>query len=333
MKHRVIPIFIPELACPNQCIYCNQRVISGQLRLPTEKEIIMTIETHLATINENTFVELGFFGGNFTGIDKTEQKRLFLLVKPYLDSGKIKGIRLSTRPDYINEEIVKLLKQNGVTTVELGVQSMDEEVLNAIQRGYTPKQVDTAAKIIIENGLELGMQMMVGLPMDTPEKSLQTAKKIISCGAKNTRIYPTLVIQHTQLATMYEKGIYNPLLLQDAIAWIKPILYLFEMHNVTVLRVGLHPTEGFIKGTDYLKGPFHVAFKELVQTEIWNDLFRNIPLTESEEIQLLVPQQQLNAAIGHHAKNKNRLLAHYKKVKFIADHKLNKYEYTYMLVN
>lgn len=329
MKHRTIPIFVPELACPNQCIYCNQRIISGQLQMPTNEEIINTIETHLSTFDNDTYVELGFFGGNFTGIELEEQQRLFSLIKPYCDNGSIREVRLSTRPDYINEEIIDFLLKNNVTTVELGVQSLDEDVLNTIQRGYTPQQVMNAVNLIKSSFMKLGMQMMVGLPKDTAQKSLMTAQKIVEWGADNTRIYPTLVIQYTKLADWYKQRIYSPLTLDQAIDWVKPILYHFEKNNVTVLRVGLHPTEGFINGTDYIAGPFHVAFKELVQTEIWYDIFSETDFDISNsEIIIEVPSHQVNAAVGHHAKNKAMLQSRYKrKIKFVANDNIPIYNF------
>lgn len=319
MKHRTIPIFVPELACPNQCIYCNQRIISGQLQLPTNSEIIETIERNLSTFDDDAFVEIGFFGGNFTGIEFEEQQRLFSLISPYREKGIVKEVRLSTRPDYINSEVIDFLIKNNVTTIELGVQSLDEEVLDVVQRGYTPQQVYDAAKLICSAGIKLGMQMMVGLPKDTPEKALYTAQKIVECGAENTRIYPTLVIQHTKLADWYKNKIYTPLSLEEAVQWVKPILYHFEINNVTVLRVGLHPTEGFISGTDYVEGPFHVAFKELVQTEIWYDMFSEALFdSNTDTIIIEVPTKQINAAVGHYAKNKNMLMQKYRKnIKFI----------------
>lgn len=326
MKHRTIPIFIPEISCPNQCIYCNQRIISGQQRMPTDEEIIHTMETYASTFDDDTFVEIGFFGGNFTGIPFKEQERLINLVKPYFDRYKIRGIRLSTRPDYITPEIASFLKDNGVTVVELGVQSLDDDVLLNVQRGYTSQQVFDAAAMINQSGMELGMQMMLGLPGDTAGKAYATAQKIIASGAKNTRIYPTLVVQHTRLAEMYLNGEYRPLSLDEAVSQAKDILHLFETSGITVLRVGLHPTEGFISGSDYLAGPFHVAFKEMVQTEIWHDILSEIDVPASE-ITVRVPEKQINAAIGHNGKNKRMLSQKYRKVRFVPDNGLNIYTF------
>ncbi len=312
--HRTIPIFIPMLACPNQCIYCNQHVISGQQQMPSDQEIIQTIQSRLSTIPEGTVTELGFFGGTFTGLPYAEQERLLQLVHPYIEDGSISSIRLSTRPDYITDEGVSLLSRYGVTTVELGVQSLSDEVLQAVNRGYTSADVEKAARIIQSHGIEVGMQMMVGLPNDSAERSLDTARRIIDLGATNTRIYPTLVIPHTQLSAMYHSGQYAPLTLDEAIAWTAPVLKLFEDHHIAVLRVGLHPTEGFINGIDYEAGPFHVAFKQLVQSYIWKSVFidffdkdHHFPI---RPLTILVSPDMLTAAVGYHALNKKFIRMH-----------------------
>ena len=204
LKHRTIPIFVPEVSCPNQCIYCNQRVISGQQHMPTDKEITATIERYSSTFEAGMHVELAFFGGNFTGIPMSEQQRLFDLVRPYCQRIGVQGIRLSTRPDYISDDKVDFLKDNGVTTVELGVQSLDDEVLARIRRGYTAETVERAAEIIQKHDIEVGMQMMLGLPGDTAEKALRTARRIIELGATNTRIsaYPARGCKSVQRYTL-----------------------------------------------------------------------------------------------------------------------------------
>lgn len=321
--HRTIPVFIPMLACPNQCIYCNQHIISGQQQMPTDQEIEHTIQTHLRTFIDGTTVELGFFGGTFTGLPYAEQERLLRLVHPYLCDGSVSSIRLSTRPDYITDEGVSLLKRYGVKTVELGVQSLSDEVLRSVNRGYTSSDVEQASQIIKSHGLEVGMQMMIGLPLDSAQRSLYTAERIIVLGATNTRIYPTLVIPHTQLSTMYHMGQYHPLTLQQAIEWTAPVLRLFEDHHITVLRVGLHPTEGFINGTECEAGPFHVAFKQLVQSHIWNKIFTEAFSSSqsfpSRPLTISVPPAMLTAAVGHRSQNKILIqrLTGIRKVKFM----------------
>jgi len=269
-KHYTIPIFIPELACPFQCAFCNQEKISGHQNIPDENEIKQTITEYLKSFKkEDRTVEIGFFGGSFTGIPIEEQKQYLGIVQPFIDSGEINGIRLSTRPDYINKEILDVLKKHRVTTIELGAQSMDDEVLEKSYRGHTSKQTELASEMILDNSFELGLQMMIGLPGDTLKKSIFTAKKIIESGASNTRIYPALVIKGTAMHKWYNEGKYVPLSIEEAINRTKKILPLFEAEGVKVLRVGLHPSEGLLSGHELIAGPFHQSFKELVLTEIW----------------------------------------------------------------
>lgn len=329
------------MACPFRCIYCNQHVISGQQQMPSDSEIISTIEQHLSTFPKEAEVELGFFGGTFTGLPLEEQERLLALVRTYIIYNNIRSIRLSTRPDYITQENIDLLCRYGVKTVELGVQSLDDDILLQVHRGYTSEDVYRAAELIKAAGLELGMQMMVGLPGDTPEKSLLTAKKIIALGAKNTRIYPTLVVKDTVLEKLYQQGKYQPLSIEEAVRWVAPILKLFEENEVTVLRVGLHPTEGFISGTDYLAGPFHVSFKELVMTEIFCQQFfesdRRIALFREQDsssinrsLIIQVAPGKRNAAIGYQASNLHLFRQLYQQVSIVEEPSLAGYDFTFV---
>ena len=321
IKHYNIPIFIPELACPFQCVFCNQRKITGKQLIPSDKEIIKTIETHLESFREKQrHVEVGFFGGSFTGIPLDQQAFYLNLVQPYLKQGQIQGIRLSTRPDYIDEQILDLLKAKKVSTIELGAQSMDDEVLMASHRGHTVQQTEDAAKLILSYGFELGLQMMIGLPGDTMEKSIYTARRIVESGASNTRIYPTVVIKDTALHKWFVTDKYVPLSLDEAVTWAKEIIPVFETSNVNILRVGLHPSEGLLSGEELIAGPFHPSFKELVMTEIWADLLE--PLLRQEKtrhIEIRVPEKEINYAIGYEAKNRKNLLMHFDSVKFAAE--------------
>ena len=318
-RHRTIPVFMPEMACPFRCIYCNQRVITGQNIFLTDDEILKTIEERLATIGEDCETELGFFGGTFTGMPLEEQERMLKIVEPYLSNEKIKSIRLSTRPDYINKDVVELLRKYGVGTVELGVQSLDDEVLRKTCRGYDSRCVYDAVDMLQRNAIEVGMQMMIGLPGDSDEKSINTARKIIECGATNTRIYPTLVVKNTILAKMYERGEYLPLTLDEAVGITKQIMPMFEEAGVKVLRVGLHPTEGFINGSDYLAGPFHVSFRELVETAIWKNILEKKMPKEEGNITVTVSPEMVNWAVGYHSSNKLILEKKFKRVKYLTD--------------
>jgi histone acetyltransferase (RNA polymerase elongator complex component) len=321
LKHFTIPVFIPQLACPFQCIYCNQRNISGCQNKPSEVEIIKIIEQHLATIPAiNSHIEIGFFGGNFTGIPILEQENYLKLIQSYIENGTVKGIRLSTRPDYINETVLKLLKKYHVSTIELGAQSMDEDVLQLSGRGHNAEEIVRASKMIKANGFSLGLQMMLGLPGDTLGKAMATAKKIVALKADNTRIYPTLVIKDTELEILYTEKKYNPLSLEQAVEWAKDVYKLFDEANVTVLRMGLHPSEGLISGESLIAGPFHVSFGELVMTALWRDALMELLHKEKKnEINIFVSPAQLNYAIGYNASNKKMLFSLFKKVKFTPD--------------
>lgn len=316
MKHYNIPIFIPELACPNRCIYCNQRHISGQLQAVKPEEIKQIIEQHLATFIRPSEVELAFFGGSFTGIDEKDMLTYLQIVQPYIEQGEIKSIRISTRPDYINEKILDILQQYNVKDIELGAQSLDEEVLAFAKRGHTVRDVENASQLIKSYGFSLGLQMMIGLPLDSVEKSKETAKKILELGAESTRIYPTLVINNTDLADLYRQNKYKALSLEEAVDWTAEIYKIFSQTSIKILRVGLHPSEALINGTELLAGPFHVSFKELVLTKIWQEKFEKLPINTKT---ILVNPKEINYAIGYNSKNKQLLQKKFPYLKFISD--------------
>lgn len=316
MKHYNIPIFIPELACPNRCIYCNQRHISGQLQAVKPEEIKQIIEQHLATFIRPSEVELAFFGGSFTGIDEKDMLTYLQIVQPYIEQGEIKSIRISTRPDYINEKILDILQQYNVKDIELGAQSLDEEVLAFAKRGHTVRDVENASQLIKSYGFSLGLQMMIGLPLDSVEKSKETAKKILELGAESTRIYPTLVINNTDLADLYRQNKYKALSLDEAVDWTAEIYKIFSQSSIKILRVGLHPSEALINGTELLAGPFHVSFKELVLTKIWQEKFEKLPINTKT---ILVNPKEINYAIGYNSKNKQLLQKKFPYLKFISD--------------
>lgn len=329
VRHFTIPVFIPEEACPNRCVFCNQHRIAGAECAPSVAEVIAKVDKHLLTIPDGNDVEIGFFGGNFTGIPVEEQKAYLASVQPYFESGRINGIRISTRPDYISKKILTILKQYHVSTIELGAQSLDEEVLKLAGRGHTAAQVHEASQMIIENGCSLGLQMMIGLPGDTAEKSIYTAKEIIRLGAECTRIYPTLVIKETELEQLYLEGKYKPLSQQEAISRVADIVPLFIAANVKILRIGLHPSEGLLDNTSLVAGPFHVAFGELVFSEIWRRLLTNMIFENGKKniLTLSVPVGMRNAAIGHKAMNKAILLENFRKVIFDESDELKGFEY------
>jgi histone acetyltransferase (RNA polymerase elongator complex component) len=329
LRHYNIPVFIPELACPFRCVYCNQYTITGNHKAPTAIEVDQIIRRHLTTIlRQGGRAEVAFFGGSFTGLSIHQQNEYLQVVKPFIDKGEIHGIRISTRPDYITEEILSNLKTGGVTSIELGAQSLDDDVLRQSGRGHTVNTVVEASAQINNYDFELGLQMMTGLPGDTDEKAAKTAKLIISLKAATTRIYPTLVIRDTPLATLYLKGMYIPQNLEKAVDLCAELYNTFSQAGVKVLRVGLHPSESFYTGDTLLAGPFHPAFGELVQTKVWHDRLKNIsPQAGSDVISIKVHPGELNAAIGHKAVNKRWLQNSFKKVLFEASQNVTKGNY------
>jgi histone acetyltransferase (RNA polymerase elongator complex component) len=328
-RHYTIPVFIPEEACPNQCVFCNQHRIAGAECAPSVEEVIRKINAHLLTIPAEGEVEIGFFGGNFTGIPLAEQQAYLGSVQNFIDSGRVQGIRLSTRPDYITPEILNFLKQYHVTSIELGAQSLDDGVLKLAGRGHTSSQVALASQLIRDHGFNLGLQMMIGLPGDTPDKSIFTAKEIIRLGAVSSRIYPTLVIKNTELEQLYLGGKYTPLTLSDAIEQVADIVPLFIEADVKILRIGLHPSEGLLDRSSLVAGPFEVAFGEMVFSKIWNSKLSNMVFPNGKRNQLVitVANGMRNPAIGYKAVNKNLLLESFRKVMFNESANLKGFEY------
>jgi histone acetyltransferase (RNA polymerase elongator complex component) len=328
-RHYTIPIFIPQLACPFQCVFCNQEKITSRGHIPDVKEVQSIINEHLSSFPiGKKHIEIGFFGGNFTGIPIEDQEKYLQTVKPYLEQEIIQGIRLSTRPDYIDQKRLHLLKKYGVSTIELGAQSMDDEVLMQSARGHTAEDVEKASEMIIAAGFRLGLQMMVGLPGDTLEKSVFTTQKIIELGACETRIYPVLVIKGTKLEEWFKQEKYKPLPMEEAVFWVKTILPLFQEAGVEVTRVGLHSSAGLLSGKDLIAGPFHTSFRELAMTEVWWDRLKWI-LNEdkSRHISISVHPSQYNFAIGYYGKNRKRLSEHFQEVIFKKNLLLKEYEF------
>lgn len=327
-RHYTIPLFIPMQGCPHQCVFCNQLAITGNDDIPTDSKITEKIKTFLETIPKGiNQVEVGFFGGSFTGLPVSVQEHLLQLVQPWLQSGQISGIRLSTRPDYVGDEVLKRLGLYGVTTIELGAQSLDDEVLRLSGRGHTASEVRAASARIIKTGFRLGLQMMTGLPGDTLEKSTKTAREIISLGARETRIYPALVVRNTNLEKLYLNESYKPQTLEEAVNWCSCIVPLFEMAGVKILRLGLHPSDGLMHQQDLLAGPFHVAFGELVFSEIWKRKLSQITPRHNQMLIIFVNPAQINQAVGHSGSNKKILEQNFKKVTFRGDDQLKKWEY------
>ena len=259
----IIPIFIPHEGCPNDCAFCNQRTISGKSTAPSLDDARRIIDEYLEHGTKKAD-QIAFFGGSFTGISVEKQNEYLSLASEYVKKGMVGSIRLSTRPDYISEDTVKRLVSFGVKNIELGAQSMDEEVLRASNRGHSSCDVEKASEIILKGGAVLGLQMMTGLPYDTMEKCMYTARRFIGLGAKETRIYPTVVLRGTKLAQMYKNGEYTPQGVEEAVEISARVYRLFKENGIKVLRIGL-PDSAELK-ENYIAGAYHPSLGELVMS-------------------------------------------------------------------
>lgn len=263
MSRHIIPVFVPHKGCPHDCVFCNQKKISGCMQAPTEAQVHALIQSHLSTHNREE-LEIAFFGGSFTGIPLEEQEIYLKAATSYRTKYPNLQIRASTRPDCITKPVIALLQRYGVNCIELGVQSMDNQVLLASGRGHTAKDVILAVKALKDAGIVVGIQTMLGLPQDTKEGAIQTAKEVIALQPAMVRIYPTLVIKDTALETLYTKGAYHPLLLEDAVELSAELMDLYESANIAVIRVGLQPTEQM--DSEVVAGPYHPAFRQLANS-------------------------------------------------------------------
>lgn len=270
-KHAIIPIFIPHRGCPNDCVFCNQRKITARTTAPTVDEVKNTIDTWLTTLGEVPTVEIAFYGGSFTGLELEEQSSYLAIAKEYKDRGLIDKIHLSTRPDYIDRDILNNLNEYSVDTIELGVQSFDDEVLRKSNRGHTSTAVYEAVSLIKEYGFEFGIQLMIGLPGDSLETCIYSAKEAVKLKPSLTRLYPTIVIDDTELLEMYERGEYQPLSREEAVARTAAMYKILDDAGITIMRVGLKSTDIIGEGGSINGGTYHPAFRQLVEGRIARD--------------------------------------------------------------
>ena len=313
-KQYIIPIFVPHLGCPNDCIFCNQKSISGQAKQVTKEDVKKTIEEHLKYIKENSIVEVAFFGGSFTGIEEERQIELLSTAYEFIKSKKVNSIRISTRPDYINKEVLKRLKKYKVKTIELGVQSANDYILKKAGRGHTFEDVKKASKLIRLYGFKLGHQMMVGLPESTKLDEINTAKQLIKLKPKMIRIYPVLVIKGTELEKQYNEGTYKPLTVVQAVETCKELVKMFSKKKIDIIRIGLQPTDTISEpnndNSEVVAGPFHSAFRQLVESGMWYDVIVDKIKklnAKVKEVEVIVNPQDVNNVIGQRKENISNL--------------------------
>lgn len=314
-KEYIIPIFVPNLGCPMECTFCSQQKITGKQTNVTAKDVKEAIEYYLKNFKDDSkYVEVAFFGGSFTGIDVEIQKELLEAANEYIKKGKVNSIRLSTRPDYINKDILKMLKKYHVKTIELGVQSSNDYILAKSKRGHNFEVVKKASRMIRFHRFRLGHQMMVGMPESTELDEINTAKDLIKLKPKMVRIYPVLVIKGTELAREYQDGEYTPLTVEQAVERCKEIIYMFRKKNIDVIRVGLQNTNEITdpnnEGSEVLAGPYHPAFRQLVEDSMWYDSIaekiKKINM-KVKEVEITVNPESVNNVIGHKKENVNKL--------------------------
>lgn len=310
-KEYIIPIFVPHLGCPNACVFCNQNKISGEQKKVRAKDVKETIEYYLSNFKEkDKLVEVAFFGGSFTGIEEELQKELLEAAYEYIEKGLVESIRISTRPDYINKDILKMLKKYKVKTIELGVQSTNDYILKKAQRGHTFEDVKKASKLINRYGFKLGHQMMIGLPESTELDDINTAKDLIKLKPKIVRIYPVLVIRGTELENEYKQGVYEPLTVNQAVERCKELCYMFGEKNINVIRIGLQNTDTISSptnnGSEVVAGPYHETFRQLVESSIYYDtIVDKIKKfnTKVKEVEIIANPQNVNNIIGYKREN------------------------------
>lgn len=294
-----ISIFVPHFGCPNMCSFCNQRHIAGSFEAPDKQTIEAAVKTAVSSKNfDSKTTEIAFFGGSFTAIDREYMVKLLSFAYPFVQNGTVKGIRISTRPDAIDTEVLDVLKKYGVTAIELGAQSMQDDVLVKNNRGHTVDDVINASTLIKKMGFELGLQMMTGLYGSSNQLDIETAKKIIELTPDTVRIYPTIVLENTYLGEFYRKGIYLPQTLDDAVSLTVELLNLFRKSNIKVIRTGLHT----IDEDKYLAGPWHPAFSELCFSKIYFEkMIKELKI--SGEYTVFVNPKEISKAIGQKREN------------------------------
>lgn len=268
MRHANISLFVPHAGCPHRCSFCNQNAITGGARLPAPEDVRAAASLAARSLKgQESSAEIAFFGGSFTALPKDYMTSLLEEGRKCVEEYGFGGIRCSTRPDAVGEEILDLLERYGVTSIELGAQSMDDQVLSANRRGHTAAQTEEAARKIKARGFELGLQMMTGLYRDTEEKAWRTAERMIALRPDTVRIYPTVVLPDTELAQLYLRGEYRPQTLEEAVTLCARLLPRFEGAGIRVIRVGLHAEMDIERRR--LSGPYHPAFRQLVQSRIF----------------------------------------------------------------
>jgi histone acetyltransferase (RNA polymerase elongator complex component) len=320
-KHAIIPLFIPHMGCPHDCVFCNQNTITASDSHMNGAKVREVMESRLLDLEPLGLetIEAAFYGGSFTGLPLEIQREFLQTVLPYKQSGRIQKIRLSTRPDYINTEILELLQTYTVDIIELGVQSFDNQVLSLSNRGHTVEQTIDACRLIKEAGFSLGIQLMIGLPGDSIKIAFQSALKTVEIHPNFVRIYPTVILEGSQLADMFNCGTYSSLSTEEAVDIAKEMVRLFDQHKIPVIRLGLKSTDNISATTD-LAGAYHPAFRQLVEGALAFDemeaQLRFIGI-QAGSVVLSAHPKSFSNLIGHKGINKQRFSEEYPQIHFV----------------
>lgn len=309
MKHANVALFVPNNGCPHRCSFCSQSSITGFARQPQPEDVRCAAEKALASLgSEAQNAEIAFFGGSFTAIERGTMTSLLEAAAPYVNSGAFAGIRISTRPDCVPADILEILRQYGVTTVELGAQSMDDRVLALNGRGHTSEDVVLASERIRSFGFSLGLQMMTGLMGDSDSGARRTAEKLAALRPDCVRIYPTLALRNTALGNAFLRGDYRPQTLEEAVLLCAGLLELFEEKGIPVIRLGLHASPELER--DLLAGPWHPAFRELCESRRFLDKltaeFRKT-CRPAGKLRIFVNPTYISRAVGQKKENLKKL--------------------------
>ena len=312
-KHAIIPIFISHRGCPNDCVFCNQKKITARQGDVTEEDIRNTITTYLSTLStmDMETIELSFFGGSFTGIPIEEQSRFLAIACEYKQRGIIDKIHMSTRPDYIDREILDNLRKYSVDVIELGVQSFDDAVLEKSNRGHSAAAVYDACRLIKEYGFTLGIQLMIGLPDDSLESCIYSARETVKTAPEIARLYPTIIIEDTELLEMYRRGEYAPLTLDEAVAVTKEMYRILDAAGINIIRVGLKSTDIINSDGAITGGTYHPAFRQLVESSIAREEIEKQLTATSGNISVMCNPSDISNAAGHNGCNRKYFAGKY----------------------
>ncbi len=307
-QHRNLPFFVPHAGCPNCCVFCSQVKITGEKaekNIETEiNELRAMLESENGDFSES---QIAFFGGSFTAIERVRMEKLLSVADEYIKKGVASSVRISTRPDKIDDKILDILARHNVTHIELGVQSTDEAVLIASGRGHSAVDSFRAAELIIEKGFVFGGQMMIGLPDSTVESEINTALDIVKMGAKEARIYPTVVFEGTKLYDMTLNGEYTPLSIEEAVERTAKCYRIFHNAGVRVLRVGLHASEN-LKNAPF--GANHQSLGELVKGRVYTDMISELAGgCRGKILSIAIRKEDLSMLCGYNNAAINRLKA------------------------